>query len=350
MADIAGPSLVGRPFAGKCNRMPEITVLADPAAARAQFAAADASAFPDWNHHPLFGDFARALYAAINEERPAHAAHPFCVMDGDAPVLMAEASLRDDTVSMYGLPLALAAHAELGQKRRKKVFQAAFEHMAALAPAGATARIAGGFGEPEMGLTDLACIDRLAAPMSHLHAVVDATRDETGVHKALRSSFRSLVNWGRDQLTMHYVNADNPDRALFDALPAFHTRTAGAGARGVAYWEVFWREVSEGRGEVSLGYLADGSLASGTAVVDAGAVAYYASGVYDREKFDKPLAHFPVFDSIVRAGARGNALYDLGEVFPASAADDKEVQIGFFKKGFTDTFRLRTVWNVPLGA
>ena len=74
------------------------------------------------------------------------------------------------------------------------------------------------------------------------------------------------------QLHMRYVNAENPDRALFDQMPAFHTRVAGAGARGDDYWEVYWNEIVAGRGEVSLGFMDDGALASGTAVIDAGEI------------------------------------------------------------------------------
>ena len=53
---------------------------------------------------------------------------------------------------------------------------------------------------------------------------------------------------------------------------------------------------------------------------------------------------------MVRAGGRGMSVYDLGEIFPAGTVSDKETQIGFFKKGFTATFQLRTVWHVPLGS
>ena len=84
-------------------------------------------------------------------------------------------------------------------------------------------------------------------------------------------------------------------------------------------------------------------------VADAGGTAYYASGVYDRSRFDKPLGHFPVFDAMIRAGGRGVARFDLGEIVPRTAdADDKEVQIGFFKKGFTADFALINIWTVRL--
>ncbi|MEK7246395.1 MAG: hypothetical protein AAB223_10300, partial [Pseudomonadota bacterium] len=74
----------------------------------------------------------------------------------------------------------------------------------------------------------------------------------------------------------------------------------------------------------------------------------YASGVYDRDRFEKPLGHWPVFDALVRAGRRGILRYDLGEVHPRGAASDKEVQIGFFKKGFTERIVIWFEWQVPL--
>jgi len=332
--------------------MPELQIVDDPERVEAAFRDADQRDFPDWNSHPLSGQFSRNLYAAINREKPRHKLCAFCVVDSDKPVLMVPATYRGGTVSMFGLPMALAAQRGLGAKRRKRVFAMAFEHLAAvdLAASPDVALINGCFGSNPQTAADLACIDRLAAPQSHIHAVIDTTQGEKAVHRDVRASYRSLINWGRTQLQMRYVNAKNPDRALFDQMPAFHTHISGAGAHGNEYWEVYWNEIVAGRGEASLGFLGGGTLAAGTAVIDAGGVSYYASGVYDREKFDKPLAHYPVYDSILRAGQRGAILYDLGEVFPADTTDDKEVQIGFFKKGFTGAFRLRTSWSVPLSS
>ena len=330
--------------------MPKLQIVDDPKRVEAAFRDADDRDFPDWNGHPLSGQFSRNLYAAINRQKPRYKLCAFCVVDGDKTVLMAPATYRAGTVSMFGLPMALAARHDLGAKRRKRVFAMAFEHLAAVDQARPPkfALISGCFGSNSQTAADLACIDRLAAPQSHIHAVIDTTQGERAIHREVRASYRSLINWGRAQLQMRYVNAENPDRTLFDQMRAFHTQISGAGARGSEYWEVYWNEIVTGRGEASLGFLDNGALAAGTAVIEAGGVSYYASGVYDREKFDKPLAHYPVYDSIVRAGQRGAILYDLGEVFPTGAADDKEVQIGFFKKGFTGAFRLRTSWSVPL--
>lgn len=332
--------------------MPELQIVDDPERVEMALSDADKRDFPDWDNHPLSGQFSRNLYAAINHEKPGHKLCAFCIVDGDKPVLIAPATCRSRTVSMFGLPMALAAHRSLGTKRRKRVFAMAFEHLATVNVAAPpnVALINGCFGSNPQTASDLACIDRLAAPRSHIHAVIDTTQSESAIHREVRNSYRSLINWGRVQFQMRYVNAENPDRVLFDQMPDFHSHISGAGARGNKYWNVYWDEIVAGRGEVSLGFMADGALAAATAVIDAGGISYYASGVYDREKFDRPLAHYPVFDSILRAGQRGAILYDLGEVSPTGFAEDKQVQIGFFKKGFTGTFRLRTSWSVPLSS
>lgn len=312
--------------------------------------AMDADMFPNWNSHPQYGNFSRALYGAINAESGAYQPADFVICDGDAAVLFATASSDGKTVSALGLPLVLAPHRELGKKRLKKVFAAAFGKLNDLGrETGAKSALICG-GADGLTIADHACIDQLATPHCQINAVATVSDGPQAIHKNLRSSYRSLINWGREQLTMTHINATNPDRQAFDSYPAFHAEIAGGSKRPEAYWEVFWNEITSGQGELSLGYLADGSLASGTIVIDTGDTAYYTSGVYDRSKFEKPLGHFPLFDAMVRAGERGIQDFDIGEVFPTGSASEKEVQIGFFKKGFTTEFKLRTIWTYNLNS
>ena len=332
--------------------MAELEILTDPDALGGLFAAAETGAYPGWDRHPLYGCFGRALGAAIDATRGRQSLAHFAVMAGDEPLLLAPATCDGETVSMFGHPLVLALRSGLGRKRQKQVFAAAFAHLREYASAqnAAAIRVLGADSTGELDVVDLACIDQRARPESHIHAVLDARQPEAEIHRQLRDSYRSLVNWGRQQLAPVYINAENPDRGQFDLYPTFHEKIAGAAHYNDGYWEAYWNEIVAGRGELSLGLLDDGRLVTGTLVVDAGDTAYYASGVYERELFDKPLGHFPVFDSILRAGARGMARYDLGEIYPEGAASEKEVQIGFFKKGFSSTFLLRTVWVIDTTA
>jgi hypothetical protein len=69
-----------------------------------------------------------------------------------------------------------------------------------------------------------------------------------------------------------------------------------------------------------------------------------------RERFEHPLAHWPLFDAILRAKARGLEWFDIGELRHRDDASDKEASIGFFKRGFTSRIEARTVWDLPIGA
>ena len=88
--------------------MPELQVINDPERVKAAFRDADEREFPEWNTHPLSGQFARNLYAAINFEKPSHKPYAFYIVDGSKPVLMAPATYQRGTVSMFGLPMSLA--------------------------------------------------------------------------------------------------------------------------------------------------------------------------------------------------------------------------------------------------
>lgn len=318
-----------------------------PAAAAKAFAALDASQFPDLDEHPLFGEFTRRLYRAIDPDR--HPDRSFVVAGESGPVAAVAATVQEGEISMLGLPAVIAPCRDLDAATAGKAIAAALAHFDRIGAAdGATRVRLRGSDASRLGPLDAACIARLAKPVARMHAVVDLAGGEDAIRRGVRDSYRSLVNWGRKQLITTYVNRDNPDRAAFDSYPAFHTRIAGAGARGEGYWNVIWEEIARGRAELSLGRLDDGSLVAGTLTAFAGTTAYYASGVYDRERFEKPLGHWPVFDAMVRAGARGMARYDLGEIVPRGEGSDKEVQIGFFKKGFTDRIALWLEWRVPL--
>ncbi|MBM3950600.1 MAG: GNAT family N-acetyltransferase [Rhodospirillales bacterium] len=318
-----------------------------PTTAAKAFEAIDRAHFPDLDEHPLFGEFTRRLYRTINPGR--HPDRSFVVAHETGPVAAVAATVQDGEISMFGLPAVIALRRDLDAAAASRALAAALAHLDRIGAAdGATrVRLRGGAAS-SLGPLDMACIGRLAKPIAKMHAVVDLAGGEDAIRRGVRDSYRSLINWGRKQLIMTYVNRDNPDRAAFDSYPAFHTRVAGAGARGESYWNVIWEEIARGRAELSLGHLDDGNLVAGTLTAFAGTTVYYASGVYDRERFEKPLGHWPVFDAMARAGARGMTRFDLGEIVPRGEGSDKETQIGFFKKGFTDRIALWIEWRVPL--
>src|SRR5262249_36418980 len=137
------------------------------------------------------------------------------------------------------------------------------------------------------------------------HGICDLCLDEAALRRKLRKSYQSLLNAGKRTIRLVYFNAANPDMVLLETYRAFHAKVAGRATRLEGSWRAMADLIAGGRGELALGYLDGEELVSGTMTFDGTETAYYASGVYDRNQFDKPLAHFPLFDAITRSGNRG---------------------------------------------
>ena len=305
----------------------------------------DIRAFPDWNAHPLSGGFAHRLYPTV---APDHLDQSFQVMGPTGPLVLARCSSFKDEISFYGLPMVLAVNCEAGAKDQKKALSAALDHLTVLGrQVGAERAIIGGPVAAQAELLASLCIDRQAKGETKAWIVADLGQDATLLKRDVRDSYRSLINWGERNITLKAVNKETPDRDLFDLFPAFHAHISGR-QRGAEYWEVYWREIQSGQAELLLGWLEDGSLVSGSIVVGAGKTAYYASGVYARDQFDKPLGHWPLWQAMLRAQHSGYGWFDAGEIADHWHSSAKETNIAFFKRGFSSRRQLRMQWVLPL--
>ncbi len=296
-------------------------------------------AFAAIDRHPFTGRFGRRYYPAVGAGQDVPCG--FVVLDGAKPLLYAPATLHEQCVSHHGMALRLFLAEGLGAADVRRTAEVAFAHLEALAP--------GFVIETEAGATLDAiaecCLARSAAAAPRITATVSLSSGEPARRSALRKSFRALVNWGRRAITLRYVNGASPDRDAFAHYQRFHRRVAGRVTRPQESWDAMFDVIASGGGELALGHLEDGTLVSATLVVDGSSVSYYASGVYDRERFDKPMAHWPLWNAIERAAARGLALFDLGEVPLPGAATEKEIAIGYFKRGFAMALHPSLVWT-----
>lgn len=307
---------------------------------------ADGDGYPYWNAHPLRGFFAARLYPTV---APAHRDRSVQVIGPSGPVVRGRATLGPDEVSFWGLPMLLTWKADAEAKHVRNALATVLDHLTEMArEAGVTRMLIGTSAHTLPDPTATLLIDRGAEGIAHGSAQVDLTRSEETLRADIRDSYRSLTNWGSRNLSLSFVNAAQPDRTLFDLFPDFHARIAGGKRRGDDYWQVYWEEIAAGRAEMILGFLADGTLVAGSIVLWAGDTAYYASGVYDRGQFDKPLGHWPLWTAILRAKAAGLSRFDLGEIPARGQADDKEISIAFFKRGFTSGRSLRLKWTLAV--
>jgi len=298
--------------------------------------------FAEIDAHPQYGQFGRSYHPAIHGDHDCS----FAVFAKDAPALICLCAPLNGVLGLYGMPLKFIFNQSLNNDAHADALAAALGHIEQLMA--------------RHGLTEARVLDHAATDTSlignqcRVHggtssprhtAYVDLSVSEVGWRAALRKSSRSLINWGKRNLSISYVNRDAPARDLFDLYRAFHAEVAGRVTRSERSWDAMYEWITQGGGELVMAHLA-GQLVAGSLFVDGTEVCIYASGVYDRTQFDKPLAHYPVWLGVERAHARGMRWLELGEIPEKGAVSDKEYQIGYFKRGFATDIVAEAIWRL----
>jgi hypothetical protein len=318
-----------------------IVLRSDRPDAFAEWAAS--SAFEARERHPIYGRLGCAYYSATFAEDIDAS---FAVLDNfGAPLALVWCNIHEGALSYFGKPIRLFIQNDL--LNTADVTEAALQELSRVAE---TRRVSGvAVREDVVGavLTPLGkgCVNRGGRAEVVQHGICDLSFDEAALRRTLRKSFQSLLNAGKRTMRLVYFNAANPDMALLEAYRAFHAKVAGRATRSDESWRAMADVITGGRGELALGYLDGEELVSGTMTFDGTETAYYASGVYDRSRFDKPLSHFPLFDAVMRSGHRGLRYFDLGSLPARGTVSDKEYNIGYFKRGFATSVEMHLVWR-----
>ena len=174
---------------------------------------------------------------------------------------------------------------------------------------------------------------RLGPVQTTATAVVDLARDAAAIKAALRKSYKSLVNWGLNNLELRVLDAQRANRDAFLAFRDFHRAVSGRSTRSDETWEIQFEMIRHGEAYAVLGSR-DSRLVSANLVQHSASEAYYGVGVYDREMMAQrvPLAHGPLFHSILHAREIGLRKFVLGDV--GASPDEKLGNIARFKRGF----------------
>jgi hypothetical protein len=154
------------------------------------------------------------------------------------------------------------------------------------------------------------------------------------IKSTLRKSYKSLVNWGKDNLTPRYIDKNNYCEIKAQEFRKFHIRVAGKETRSRATWEVQFDMLKAGEAFLHLYYL-KGELVAGSFILLGENTAFYGVGVYDRHLMESkklPLSHWPLLNAIYTCQKLGLTSFDFGFY---DDNDIKSQQISAFKKGFS---------------
>jgi len=187
-------------------------------------------AFAEVEAYPHTGAFGRAYHSAIHGNLDCS----FVVLAEGVPALICFCAPLDGKLSFYGMPLRFVGRQNLDCEVDRKVLQLAFRYLDKLAAAHGVHEILVMDERRNTNSTiEEACYTRSGTKNPYRVAYVDLTAGPTAWRSALRKSWRSLVNWGRRNLSIHYVNRETPDRDLFDQYRAFHAEIAGRVTRAI---------------------------------------------------------------------------------------------------------------------
>ena len=272
------------------------------------------------------------------------------LMKDNQPVIVVECDISKGVFGRYGHPLLINILFEEGHPWRRKALYSVMAAIIDIAGSNNASKIRILDTEVSNNLSEIGkvCLDNQATACSKFTGIVDLSGTEDDIRRSLRKSYRSLVNWGKKNLDIKYVNKSIPDEELFRRYQSFHAEVAGRITRPGESWDATFEWLCKGGGELLLGYLDTGRLVSGNLIIYGENIAVYSSGVYDRDQFDLPLSHWPLLLSIYRSKERGMKIFEIGDIPMQAEVSEKEQNIGYFKRGFSQRIRNTLVWEINI--
>ncbi len=290
------------------------------------------------NLNGLFPESGHALgawkyYEAV-EGQPSDDVSTVVLVDGE-PAVAVTAATTGGCIGFFGRPAVLEVRPGIDDTTRAAALGEMIRFLRQVAvERGVTIdlmfRIVN--GEMEDNVQHLPLLDAKLSTTSV--GYVNLFLSEEDIWRSTRKSYRSLINRGRSTFQTSVMNFESFQEETFEEFRQFHATVAGRVTRPAESWRVMRAEIHQGDAEL-ISIRDQGQLVGSTFVRSSHGISLYATGVYDRSRFDQPIAHWPVHCAILGAKARGDAVFVLGEVdMNDSSRSDKERNIALFKRGF----------------
>lgn len=173
---------------------------------------------------------------------------------------------------------------------------------------------------------------------------IDLTQEKSELWSAIRETYKRHIRWGEKHLNIQIIDSTNSQSLdKFNEYRNLHRIASGRQTRSDKSWELHYEMLRVGEAFLVMGTL-DGRPVTGCVFRVGYGACYYGSGASDRSLFDKPLNHAVMWTGITHAQELKLTSFEVGEVvYPKlnrlervgdRLPTDKEVSIGYYKKGF----------------
>lgn len=160
----------------------------------------------------------------------------------------------------------------------------------------------------------------------------------------IRRRSKPHINWGKTNLDVSVISSSNLSDESFLKFKAFHEKISGRQTRSDASWDIQYKMVENGYGELILADF-NGNLAAGGLFIDQYDTSTYFTGVFDRDLFEYGISHYILFQGVCNSFTRGRTkAFSFGH-FDTDIADPKWYNIQSFKSGFCEDLKPIILWQ-----
>ncbi|MBH49026.1 MAG: hypothetical protein CME71_12735 [Halobacteriovorax sp.] len=161
----------------------------------------------------------------------------------------------------------------------------------------------------------------------------------------VRKSYRSLINWGKRNLTTEVYGSHNCTVENVMRMRDFHISVAGRETRPKNTWIKQFESILREEAYMQLAYY-DGELVGANLIESSKGDSYYSVGVYDRSlmKAGKAMTHFLLWSAVELSLEKNAKTFTLAFQSSRNELELKDETILSFKKGFCNSIDCRVAW------
>ena len=177
-----------------------------------------------------------------------------------------------------------------------------------------------------------------------VEAYVNLSMQPESILKKIRRTNKYSIIKGKELWDYKLVTKDNTKEEIYDAMDKFrklHIEVAGRETRTAKTWEMQRDGIINSDDFLVMLYDKELGLIGASLYQTTNTAGMYSVAAYNRDLFDKPIAHISQWIAICHMREIGIKWYYIGRRFYESDFEnpsDKEIKIGHFKEGFATDF------------